>query len=107
MTPDRLPAPAGSLIDRDSPVEFSFEGKRHSGFAGDTVASALLANGVSVLSRSFKYHRPRGVLTACGQDANTMVQIGDEPNVLADRRPIAPAKGSPKTARLAGPPSPA
>ncbi len=90
MTPDRLPAPAGSLIDRDSAIEFSFEGKRYRGFTGDTVASALLANGVSMLSRSFKYHRPRGVLTACGQDANTMVQIGDEPNVLADRRPIAP-----------------
>ncbi len=88
MTPGRLPAPAGSSIDRERRIGFHFEGKRYSGFAGDTIASALMANGVSVLSRSFKYHRPRGVLTACGQDANTLVQVGDEPNVLADRRRI-------------------
>ncbi|MFQ5783481.1 MAG: 2Fe-2S iron-sulfur cluster-binding protein [Alphaproteobacteria bacterium] len=90
MKPGRLPAPAGSLIDRDRPIDFSFEGRRYTGFAGDTIASALLANGVSMLSRSFKYHRPRGVLTACGQDANTLVQLGDEPNVLADRRRLEP-----------------
>ena len=90
MKPSRLPPPAGSLIDRNRGVEFSFEGQRYTGFAGDTIASALAANGVCVLSRSFKYHRPRGILTACGQDANTLVQLGDEPNVLADRRPIEP-----------------
>ena len=88
MSPERLPAPAGASIDRDRTVEFSFEGNRYAGFAGDTIASALLANGVTALSRSFKYHRPRGVLTGCGQDANTLVQIGDESGVLADRRPI-------------------
>ncbi|MEE2980861.1 MAG: 2Fe-2S iron-sulfur cluster-binding protein, partial [Pseudomonadota bacterium] len=90
MISGRLDAPAGALIDRDQTVEFSFDGKRYTGFAGDTIASALLANGVSMLSRSFKYHRPRGVLTAAGQDANTLVQIGDETNVLADRRAIEP-----------------
>ena len=90
MKPGRLPAPAGSLIDRGRAIEFSFEGKRYTGFAGDTIASALAASGVAVLSRSFKLHRPRGILTACGQDANTLVQLGDEPNVLADRRPIEP-----------------
>ena len=68
MISGRLDAPAGALIDRDQTVEFSFDGKRYTGFAGDTIASALLANGVSMLSRSFKYHRPRGVLTAAGQD---------------------------------------
>ena len=88
MSPERLPAPAGASIDRDRTVEFSFQGNRYAGFAGDTIASALLANGVTALSRSFKYHRPRGVLTGCGQDANTLVQIGDESGVLADRRPI-------------------
>jgi len=90
MKPGRLAAPAGARIDRNQTVEFSFDGKRYSGFAGDTIASALLANGVSVFSRSFKYHRPRGVLTAAGQDSNTLVQIGDETNVLADRRAIEP-----------------
>ena len=90
MTPRRLPAPAGSLIDRERPISFTFDGRAHSGFAGDTIASALMANGASVLSRSFKYHRPRGVLTACGQDANSLVQVGDEANVLADRRAIEP-----------------
>lgn len=84
----RLPAPAGSLVDRGRSVRFSFEGRSYTGFAGDTIASALAANGIWTLSRSFKYHRPRGVLTMAGLDANTLVQIGDEPNVLADRRPI-------------------
>jgi sarcosine oxidase, subunit alpha len=86
---NRLPAPAGQLIDRTRPVVFSFEGRRFQGFAGDTIASALAANDEWLISRSFKYHRPRGVLTMAGQDANTLVQIGDEPNVLADRRAIA------------------
>ena len=90
MSAARLPAPAGSLIDRDQTVEFSFEGRRYSGFKGDTIASALMADGEMVLSRSFKYHRPRGVLTGCGQDANTLVQVGDQTNVLADRRDIEP-----------------
>ena len=90
MSAARLPAPAGILIDREQTVEFSFEGHRHSGFKGDTVASALMADGVLMLSRSFKYHRPRGVLTGCGQDANTLVQIGDQTNVLADCRGIEP-----------------
>ena len=84
----RLPAPAGLLIDRDTPIEFRFEGRGYRGCAGDTIASALAANGVKVLSRSFKYHRPRGILTMAGQDANTLVQLEHEPNVLADRHPI-------------------
>ncbi len=90
MSTARLPAPAGILIERDQPVEFSFEGRRHCGFKGDTIASALMADGEMMLSRSFKYHRPRGVLTGCGQDANSLVQIGDQANVLADRRDIEP-----------------
>ena len=59
------------------------------GFEGDIIASALAANDRWILSRSFKYRRPRGVLTMAGQDANTLVQLPDEPNVLADRHPIA------------------
>jgi sarcosine oxidase subunit alpha len=89
MTTARLPAPWGSRLRRDRPLPFRFEGRAYEGFEGDTLASALLANGVDVLSRSFKYHRPRGVLTARGLDANCYVQLGDEPNVAADRLPLA------------------
>lgn len=80
----RLPAPMGLLIDRNQPLHFSFDGKAYQGFAGDSIASALLANGRFLLSRSFKYHRPRGPLTMAGQDANTLLQLPSEPNVLAD-----------------------
>jgi sarcosine oxidase subunit alpha len=85
---NRLPAPAGLLLDRERPVSFRFEGESYRGLAGDTLASALAANGEWLLSRSFKYHRPRGVLTMAGQDANTLVQLKGEPNVLADRLAI-------------------
>ncbi|NIR29826.1 MAG: FAD-dependent oxidoreductase [Gammaproteobacteria bacterium] len=85
---NRLPAPAGLLLDRDRLVRFTFEGKPYQGFAGDTIASALAASGVRLLSRSFKYHRPRGLLTMAGQDGNTLVQLPGEPNVNADREPI-------------------
>ncbi|WP_109511519.1 2Fe-2S iron-sulfur cluster-binding protein [Pseudomonas ovata] len=83
-TANRLPAPMGLLIDRDQPLAFSFDGKTYQGLQGDTIASALLANGRYLLSRSFKYHRPRGPLSMAGQDANTLVQLPREPNVLAD-----------------------
>src|SRR5215467_6326995 len=88
---NRLPAPAGRLIDRGQPVDFTFEGRSVRGFVGDTIASALAANGEWLISRSFKYHRPRGILTMAGQDANTLVQIGSEPNVLADRHRLEAA----------------
>lgn len=85
----RLPAPLGLLIDRNRPVSFDFEGTTYQGLAGDSIASALLANQRWLLSRSFKYHRPRGPLSMAGQDANTLVQLPDEPNVLADMQPLA------------------
>lgn len=85
----RLPAPMGLLIDRDQPLRFSFDGRDYQGFQGDSIASALLANGRWLLSRSFKYHRPRGPLTLAGQDANTLVQLPDEPNVLADAHALS------------------
>ena len=81
----RLPPPAGLLIDRARPLRFRFEGRAHRGFAGDSLASALYANGVRTLSRSFKYHRPRGPLTMAGNDANTLVRVGGDPATLADR----------------------
>ena len=86
---NRLDAPAGVLLDRCKEISFRFENRSYTGLAGDTLASALAANGQWILSRSFKYHRPRGALTMAGQDANTLVQLKDEPNVLADRLPIS------------------
>ena len=61
----RLEAPAGARIDRTRPLSFTFNGRAYSGFHGDTLASALLANDVRLLGRSFKLHRPRGVFS-CG-----------------------------------------
>ena len=58
----RLDSRSGEAIDRSVPVEFEFDGRRVQGFQGDTVASALYAAGTRVFSRSFKYHRPRGLL---------------------------------------------
>ncbi|MEL6964747.1 MAG: 2Fe-2S iron-sulfur cluster-binding protein, partial [Pseudomonadota bacterium] len=85
----RLGQGFGLLINRAKPVRFSFEGRAYTGFEGDVIASALAASNQWILSRSFKYHRRRGVLTMAGQDANTLVQLPDEPNVLADRHPIS------------------
>ena len=85
---NRLPPPYGRLIDRESPITFRFEGRLYQGHAGDTVASALAANDVWLLSRSFKYHRPRGIVTMAGQDGNTLIALPGRPNCLADRTPI-------------------
>jgi len=85
----RLEEGFGLLIDRQKPISFSFEGRAYQGYEGDVIASALAASDQWLLSRSFKYHRPRGVLTMAGQDANTLVQLPNEPNVLADRHPIS------------------
>ncbi|USH05007.1 (2Fe-2S)-binding protein [Grimontia kaedaensis] len=86
---NRLAPPMGSLISRARRVRFQFEGTSYIGFDGDTVASALVAHDHWLLSRSFKYHRPRGPLSMAGQDANTLVQLPQEANVLADRIGIA------------------
>ena len=85
---DNRLAKGGLLVDRSETVNFSFDGREFKGFAGDTIASALAANGQWLISRSFKYHRPRGALTMAGQDANTLVQLPSDPNVLADRETI-------------------
>jgi sarcosine oxidase subunit alpha len=77
--------PAGGRIDRATPVRFSLDGKPLQGFAGDTLASALLANGVSIVGRSFKYHRPRGFLAAGVEEPNGLFTLGSRgrttPNV--------------------------
>ncbi|NNE96343.1 MAG: FAD-dependent oxidoreductase [Acidimicrobiales bacterium] len=87
--PHRLPHQPGEVIDRDTPVRFSWNGRRMTGFAGDTIASAISSNGKRIFSRSMKYHRPRGLLTADYWDPNLFVQIGPEPNVRAGHRLIA------------------
>ncbi|SEQ67005.1 sarcosine oxidase subunit alpha [Faunimonas pinastri] len=68
--------PVGGRIDRAKPVRFTFDGKSYEGFAGDTLASALIANGVHLVGRSFKYHRPRGILTAGSEEPNALVGVG-------------------------------
>jgi methylglutamate dehydrogenase subunit C len=66
---------AGGLIDRTTPLSFTFDGKAMTGYAGDTLASALVANGVKLVGRSFKYHRPRGILTAGSEEPNALVEL--------------------------------
>ncbi|HTB29200.1 MAG TPA: 2Fe-2S iron-sulfur cluster-binding protein [Steroidobacteraceae bacterium] len=73
--PHRLPR--GGLVDRTRVIPFQFNGKRFEGFAGDSVASALLANGVRVVGRSFKFHRPRGLLSAGVEEPNGLLTVGD------------------------------
>jgi len=65
----------GGRIDRSRPLRFSFDGVSYTGLAGDTLASALLANGVHLMGRSFKYHRPRGVLAAGAEEPNALVSV--------------------------------
>jgi len=69
----------GGRIDRARAVRFSFDGREYAGHPGDTLASALLANGVHTVARSFKYHRPRGILAAGAEDPAALVQLGDGP----------------------------
>jgi sarcosine oxidase subunit alpha len=88
--PGRLPPVPGEAIDRNATIGFTFDGRPFTACAGDTVASALAAAGVLVLSRSFKYHRPRGILCGAGHCPNCLVQVGDEPNVRSCLRPVAP-----------------
>ena len=79
--------PEGGRIDRSRPLAFRFNGKDYQGYAGDTLASALLANDVHLVGRSFKYHRPRGILSAGAEEPNALVQVGEgarsEPNIRA------------------------
>ena len=74
------------LIDRNSPIEFKFDAARYSGFKGDTLASALLANGVRLMARSFKYHRPRGVLTAGSEEPNALMTIKSDQGLVPNTR---------------------
>src|SRR5690242_466799 len=78
MTPDAQPyrLARGGLIDRTRSLAFQFDGKILHGYEGDTLASALLANGVRTLARSFKYHRPRGIYTSGAEEPNALLTLG-------------------------------
>ncbi|HYA74002.1 MAG TPA: 2Fe-2S iron-sulfur cluster-binding protein, partial [Roseiarcus sp.] len=65
----------GGRVDRAKPIRFTFDGKSYVGCAGDTLASALIANGAHLIARSFKYHRPRGILSLGAEDPNALVTL--------------------------------
>jgi len=77
----------GGRINRANPITFTFDGKSLTGFEGDTIASALLANGIRLVGRSFKYHRPRGILSAGPEEPNALLELREgaacEPNTRA------------------------
>ncbi|TFH85507.1 sarcosine oxidase subunit alpha family protein [Billgrantia azerbaijanica] len=85
--------PQGGRIDRSRKLSFTFNGKSYEGHAGDTLASALLANGVDIVNRSFKYSRPRGIVAAGAEEPNAVVQLGateaaQVPNVRATQQAL-------------------
>ena len=77
----------GGRIDRSRPLKFSLDGKGYTGFVGDTLASALIANGVMLVGRSFKLRRPRGIVGSGAEEPNAIMQVGEgaeaQPNLLA------------------------
>ena len=88
----RFRVAGGTTIDRSRTLRFVFNGKTYEGYAGDTLASALLANGVHLVARSFKYHRPRGIVAAGAEEPNAIVQVGagarTVPNLKATEVPL-------------------
>ena len=115
MTGDRLPPGAGNRlpgptcrVDLSRPLAFDFLGCPMTGFAGDTVASALYANGVRIFSRSLKYHRPRGLYSIEGESSNTYMSIDGVPNECAETTELRAGmsvsaqnvRGDPKTDRF-------
>ncbi|WP_027858218.1 sarcosine oxidase subunit alpha [Marinobacterium jannaschii] len=84
---------SGGRVDRSTPLTFSYNGKQYTGYKGDTVASALLANGVDIIGRSFKYSRPRGIVAAGPEEPNAVLQVGateatQVPNVRATQQEL-------------------
>jgi sarcosine oxidase subunit alpha len=78
--------PAGGIVDRDRPVSFTFDGRKVEGFAGDTIASALLANDIKLVGRSFKYHRPRGIWGSGSEEPNALVDVTGAGAVTVNNR---------------------
>jgi len=87
---DRLPPPAGQLLDRAGTFQFEFDGRHCHAIPGDTVGSALYAAGCRVFSRSFKYHRPRGLLCVDGRCPNCLCNVDSTPNVRVCTLPVQP-----------------
>ncbi len=84
--PKSLRLSLGGIIDRKKPVNFQFNGRQLCGYKGDTLASALLANGIHLVSRSFKYHRPRGIFASGTEEPNALVQLEVGPRTLASHQ---------------------
>jgi sarcosine oxidase subunit alpha len=80
----RLDAHAEEWIDRSATLRFTFEGREYQGYSGDTISSALAAAGLAFVARSFKYHRPRSILSFANHDSNTLFQVDGVPNVRGD-----------------------
>jgi sarcosine oxidase, subunit alpha len=78
--------PCGGQINRDQSVSFTFNGRSYEGLVGDTLASALLANGVKLVARSWKYHRPRGILSAGVEEPNALVQLFEGARTVPNAR---------------------
>src|SRR4029079_9067532 len=85
---ERLPPQPNEWIDRTRPFRFKFEGRKYTGFAGDVISSALAANGVRLLGRSFKYHRARGIYSLANHDVNVVVEDDHRTNSRGDVTPI-------------------
>ena len=77
----------GGAIDRSRVLNFRFDGRAYEGHPGDTLASALLANGVRLVARSFKYHRPRGIVAAGAEEPSVLVQLETGAQTEPNRRP--------------------
>ena len=69
------------LINKNKKINFSFNGHTYHGYEGDTLASALISNGIHLIGRSFKYHRPRGIMTCGSEEPNAIVQVGNDPSL--------------------------
>ncbi|HEX3604619.1 MAG TPA: 2Fe-2S iron-sulfur cluster-binding protein [Candidatus Dormibacteraeota bacterium] len=88
MSPHRLPPAPGERIDRTRTLAFTLDGTPLEGLGGDTVGSAMAAAGITITGRSFKYHRPRGLMCAAGACANCLVTVDGVPNVRACTAPL-------------------
>jgi sarcosine oxidase subunit alpha len=87
---DRLPYGPTQRIDRERETPFFYRGRQYKGLAGDTVATALFANGIRVFSRSLKYHRPRGLYNLDGYSTHCLMSVNGEPNVRACIKALEP-----------------
>ena len=91
-SPQKNRLATGGRIDRKKPLSFRFNGRKFQGYQGDTIASALLANGISTVNRSFKYHRPRGIMSAGVEETNALLTVfdgnGDVPVVRTTMRAL-------------------